>query len=47
MPWLATETVKERTKFVLTWEERCNEAEGDRVNVAELCHGWDQPADGL
>src|ERR1043166_3656043 len=37
MPWLATDTVKERTKFVLKWQERFNEAEGGRVNVAELC----------
>ena len=37
MPWLATDAVKERTKFVLKWEERFNEAEGGRVNVAELC----------
>jgi transposase InsO family protein len=37
MPWLATDAVKERTKFVLKWEERFNAAEGGRVNVAELC----------
>lgn len=37
MPWLATDTMKERTKFVLKWEERFNEAEGGRVNLAELC----------
>ena len=37
MPWLATDTVKQRTKFVLQWEERFNAAEGGRVNVAELC----------
>src|SRR5215475_10265151 len=37
MPWLATDAVKERTKFVLKWRERFNEAEGGRVNVAELC----------
>src|SRR5688500_1260041 len=37
MPWLATDAVKQRTKFVLQWEERFNAAEGGRVNVAELC----------
>ncbi len=37
MPWLATDTMKERTKFVLKWEERFNAAEGGRVNIAELC----------
>jgi transposase InsO family protein len=37
MPWLATDAVKQRAKFVLKWEERFNEAEGGRVNVAELC----------
>jgi hypothetical protein len=29
--------MKERTKFVLEWERRWNEAEGGRVNMAELC----------
>jgi len=37
MPWLAMDTMKERTKFVLKWEERFNDAEGGRVNLAELC----------
>jgi hypothetical protein len=37
MPWLATDAMKERTKFVLKWEERVSEAEGGRVNLAELC----------
>jgi len=30
-------TMKERTKFVLEWERRWNEAEGGRVNMAKLC----------
>jgi putative transposase len=29
--------MKERTKFVLEWERRWSEAEGGRVNMAELC----------
>ena len=29
--------MKERTKFVLEWERRWNEAEGGPVNLAELC----------
>jgi len=33
--------MKERTKFVLEWERRWNEAEGGRINMAELCRGWD------
>ena len=37
MPWLATDVVKERTKFVLEWERRFNLAEGGRINMAELC----------
>lgn len=37
MPWKATDVMKERTKFVLEWERRWNEAEGGRVNMAELC----------
>ena len=28
MPWKATDELKERTKFVLEWERRWNEAEG-------------------
>jgi putative transposase len=37
MPWKATDPMKERTKFVLEWERRWNEAEGGRINMAELC----------
>lgn len=37
MPWKATDVMKERTKFVLEWERRWNEAEGGPVNMAELC----------
>ena len=37
MPWEATNPMKERTKFVLEWERRWNEAEGGRINMAELC----------
>jgi transposase InsO family protein len=37
MPWKATDTMKERTKLVLEWERRWNEAEGGFVNMAELC----------
>jgi transposase InsO family protein len=37
MPWKTTNPMKERTKFVLEWERRWNEAEGGRVNMAELC----------
>jgi putative transposase len=37
VPWKATDTRKERTKFVLEWERRWNEAEGGSVNMAELC----------
>lgn len=29
--------MKQKTKFVLEWERRWNEAEGGRVNMAELC----------
>jgi transposase InsO family protein len=37
MPWKATDPVKERTKFLLEWERRWNEAQGGPVNLAELC----------
>lgn len=37
MSWKATDPMKERTKFVLEWERRWNEAEGGSVNMAELC----------
>src|SRR5689334_13282018 len=33
MPWKATDAMKERTKFVLEWERRWNEAEGGLVNM--------------
>jgi hypothetical protein len=33
MPWKATDTMKERTKFVLEWERRWNEAEVDRSST--------------
>jgi putative transposase len=37
MTWKATDPLKERTKFVLEWEERWKAAEGGHVNMAELC----------
>jgi putative transposase len=37
MSWKATDAMKERTKLVLEWERRWKEAEGGRVNMAELC----------
>lgn len=37
MPWKATEPLKERTKFLLEWERRWHEAEGGRLDLAELC----------
>jgi hypothetical protein len=37
MPWKVSDPVKERTKFVLKWEERFELAQGGRVNVSELC----------
>jgi len=36
MPWLQSDTMKERTKFVLDWEARWKANEG-RVNISELC----------
>lgn len=36
MPWKVSDAVKERTKFILKWEERFDANEG-RVNVSELC----------
>jgi transposase InsO family protein len=36
MPWKVSDAVKERTKFILKWEERFEANEG-RVNVSELC----------
>ena len=37
MPWKATDAMKERVSFVLEWERRWNEAQGGRVDLAELC----------
>jgi putative transposase len=37
MGWNATDATKERTKFVLEWERRWNQAEGGPVNMTELC----------
>lgn len=37
MPWKQTDSMKERVKFVLEWEERWKEAEGGQMNMAELC----------
>ena len=37
MPWLATDAVKERAKFVFEWERRFKLSEGRRINMAELC----------
>jgi transposase InsO family protein len=37
MPWIATDRLEERTKFLLEWERRWKEAEGGPVNLAELC----------
>ena len=37
MTWKTTDAMKERTKLVLEWERRWNEAQGGRVNVSELC----------
>jgi len=36
MPWVQSDEMKERTKFVLEWEARWKSNEG-RVNIAELC----------
>jgi hypothetical protein len=41
--WKDSGSLKERTKFVLEWERRWNEARGERVNVAELCRMFDGP----
>ena len=32
MTWKATDSMKERTKFVLEWERRWNEAEGAKAD---------------
>lgn len=37
MPWKVSDAVKERTKFVLKWEERFEVSGDGRVNVSELC----------
>src|SRR5688572_20998105 len=37
MPWKASSIVTERAKFVLAWHRRWQEAQGGRVDVAELC----------
>lgn len=39
MPWLQSDAMKEKTKFVLEWEVRWKANEG-RVNVAELCRKY-------
>src|SRR5262245_9837078 len=36
MPWRSTDSVKERTKFILEWEQRWEANEG-QVNVSALC----------
>src|ERR1051325_8600501 len=36
MPWSETDMMKERVRFVLEWERRWNDGEGE-VNVSELC----------
>jgi putative transposase len=36
MPWSETDAMKERTRFVLEWEERWKENEGNE-NMSELC----------
>jgi putative transposase len=37
MPWRASNVMNERIKFCLEWQRRWDEAEGGRVDVAELC----------
>jgi transposase InsO family protein len=39
MSWKATDPMKERIKFILEWEARWNEQEG-QVNVSELCRAF-------
>jgi putative transposase len=36
MPWRKTDSMKEKTKFLLEWERRWDEGEGV-VNIAALC----------
>src|SRR5215472_11155394 len=40
MPWKETEPGKERVKFILEWEQLWSEAQGGRVNVAELARKY-------
>jgi putative transposase len=37
MPWKVSDAVKERTRFVLKWEERYEASTDGRVNISELC----------
>jgi putative transposase len=37
MTWRETDSMKERVRFALEWEERWKAARGGRVNVSELC----------
>jgi Helix-turn-helix domain len=37
MPWRASNVMNERIKFCLRRQRRWDEAEGGRVDVAELC----------
>jgi transposase InsO family protein len=36
MPWKETDAMQEKMRFVLEWERRWNDAQGGRVDVAEL-----------
>ena len=36
MPWLSTDAMKERTKFVLEWERRRADSPDGKVNFSEL-----------
>jgi hypothetical protein len=36
MPWLSTDAMKERTKFVLEWERLRADSPDGRVNISEL-----------
>jgi transposase-like protein len=40
MPWKATDAMKERVNFVLEWERRWKETEGQSVEMAELCRKY-------
>jgi len=37
MPWRASNVMNERIELCLEWQRRRDEAEGGRVDVAELC----------